>query len=353
MSDYYDHIIRCHLSLPALPRERFAKVAQSCSAKTAPVARPFAVGIARPPVKHVPPRGPDEGRTKTKWRNLCCPKSDESQKRAEAWELIWRSPDDGSGISKYCRWCERLRENTGESTSGLADTSARTSRASEGSSRRAPATVRSIKTPSRRLSLPNVAGGRVRGIIQPFAAARAQGKAYSEAVRGQRRHQMEQPFMSVFAAFVNGLTTETPGSTGLAEVEMAWLHEFRKKLTSALDVGRFLEVWNIRETHPKGNQCALSYDTGCARQIPLSQKMHRASTNWHTLYAKSFFIARESSRRAQHRRRTTSGNFRVNSSSAAREPVEENEIDICETDLAESMAIWGFGEEDEDHVVFQ
>ena len=31
--------------------------------------------------------------------------------------------------------------------------------------------------------------------------------------------------MSVFAAFVNGLTTEALGSTGLEEVEMAWLQE--------------------------------------------------------------------------------------------------------------------------------
>ena len=88
--------------------------------------------------------------------------------------------------------------------------------------------------------------------FQPFAAARAQGKAYNEAARGQKKHQMGQPFMSVFAASVNGLVTETLGSTGLEEVEMAWLHEFRKKLVSALDVGRFLEMWNIRETHPKG-----------------------------------------------------------------------------------------------------
>ena len=29
----------------------------------------------------------------------------------------------------------------------------------------------------------------------------------------------------------------------------------------------------------------------------------------------------------------------------------ENEIDIYETDLAESMAIWGFGEDE--HIVFQ
>ena len=98
--------------------------------------------------------------------------------------------------------------------------------------------------------------------FQPFAAARAQGKAYNEAARGQKKHQMGQPFMSVFAAFVNGLATEALGSTGLEEVEMAWLHEFRKKLTSALDVGRFLEMWNIRETTRKGDQYALWYDTG-------------------------------------------------------------------------------------------
>ena len=63
---------------------------------------------------------------------------------------------------------------------------------------------------------------------------------------------MGQPFMSVFAAFVNGLVTENPGGTGLAEVEVEWLNEFRKQLISASDVGRFLEMWNIRETHPKG-----------------------------------------------------------------------------------------------------
>ena len=31
----------------------------------------------------------------------------------------------------------------------------------------------------------------------------------------------------------------------------------------------------------------------------------------------------------------------------------EDEIDIYETDLAESMAIWGFGEDDEDHMSLQ
>ena len=61
---------------------------------------------------------------------------------------------------------------------------------------------------------------------------------------------MGQPFMSVFAAFVDGPVTENPGVTGLAEVD--WLNQFRKQLISASDVGRFLEMWNIRKTHPKG-----------------------------------------------------------------------------------------------------
>ena len=93
--------------------------------------------------------------------------------------------------------------------------------------------------------------------FQPFAAAKAQGKAYSEAARGQKGHQMGQPFMSVFAAFVNGLVTENPGGTGLAEVEVEWLNQFRKQFISASDVGRFLEMSNIRETTRKGDQYEL------------------------------------------------------------------------------------------------
>ena len=88
--------------------------------------------------------------------------------------------------------------------------------------------------------------------FQSFGAAKTQGKAYSEAAKGQKGHQMGQLFMSVFAAFVNGLVTESPGGTGLAEVEVDWVNQFRKQLISASDVGRFLEMWNIRETHPRG-----------------------------------------------------------------------------------------------------
>ena len=50
--------------------------------------------------------------------------------------------------------------------------------------------------------------------------------------------------MSVFAAFVNGPVTENRGVTGLAEIEVEWLNQFRKQPISASDVGRFLEMWN-------------------------------------------------------------------------------------------------------------
>ena len=106
--------------------------------------------------------------------------------------------------------------------------------------------------------------------FQPFAAAKAQGKAYSEAARGQKGHQMGQPFMSVFAAFVNGLVTENPGGTGLAEVEVEWLNQFRKQLISASDVGGFLEMWNIRETHPKRGARANSGEIRDANARPCS-----------------------------------------------------------------------------------
>ena len=121
VSDYYDHIIRCHLSLPGLPRARFARGAHFRCANVVPTARPFAVGNARRLEKHVPRRG-SEWRTTKGW-NICGPKSViENQKRAHAWERIWRS-DDGDGLSKYGRWSEWLRENTGESISRLTDTS--------------------------------------------------------------------------------------------------------------------------------------------------------------------------------------------------------------------------------------
>ena len=156
------------------------------------------------------------------------------------------------GLSKYRRWSDWLRENTENPSVDLL--THRLERIELLNDHRDELLLQCAQ--SRRLL-----GGflcrtwLVEGDVasfQPFAAAKAQGKAYSEAAKGQKGHQMGQPFMSVFAAFVNGLVKENPGGTGLAEVEVESLNQFRKQLISASDVGWFLEMWNIRETHPKG-----------------------------------------------------------------------------------------------------
>ena len=90
------------------------------------------------------------------------------------------APQMMAAESQY--WNAWLRENTKESTSGIDVTSARTHRAVERSSRRAPVTVRSIKTPPRKLSLPDVAGGRGRSIVPTVRSSQGTG----EGVRGQK-----------------------------------------------------------------------------------------------------------------------------------------------------------------------
>ena len=62
VSDYYDHIIRYHLSLPAPPRERFAKVAQPCCNNTRTRRRGDKNEMARPLRPEECHRKPEAGR---------------------------------------------------------------------------------------------------------------------------------------------------------------------------------------------------------------------------------------------------------------------------------------------------
>ena len=121
-------------------------------------------------------------------RNLCCPKSDvESQKRAEAWELIWRSPDDSSGISRHRRWCAWLRENTGnQSVDSLTHRLQRLELLSDYRDELLPQCAQSRRLLEGSLCRTWLVEGDVTS-FQPFAAARVQGKAYSEAARGRSR----------------------------------------------------------------------------------------------------------------------------------------------------------------------
>ena len=322
VSDYYDHIIRCHLSLPALPRERFAKVAQRRCNNTVPVARPFACWDC------------------TQTSETCF--STRTRRREDKNELArplrpekcCRKQEKGRGLGAHLaipRWwqrnlqvpqmeCMALRKIWGsQPVESLSHRPERIELLNDHRDELLLQCAQSRRLLESFLCRTWLVEGDVAS-FQPFAAAKAQGKPYNEAARGQRKHQMGQPFMSVFAAFVNGLTTETLGSTGLEEVEMAWLHEFRKKLASALDSGSFSrDVEHSRDPPESGDQCALLHDTGCAHQILAlqedAQNIHQAGTN---STQSSFYTARASCRKAQHRRRTTSEKFRVNSSSAAR-----------------------------------
>ena len=239
------------------------------------------------------------------------------------------------------------RENW-ESTTGIAVTSARTHRVVERSSRRAPVTVRSIKTPPRKLSLPDVVGGRGRSIVPTVRSSQSTGKGVQRGGEGTEKHQMGQPFTSVFAAFVNGLTTETLGSTRLEEVEMACLHEFRKKR------GSFpRDVEHSRDPPERGT----STHSGTIQDVRTRSCAPRGCTEHHQTGTHS---TQSSSTPQGHRagRPSTADEQRAKKSESTRAAPQESggqirlgdEIDIYETDLAESFAMWGFGEEDE---VFQ
>ena len=186
--------------------------------------------------------------------------------------------------------------------------------------------------------------------FQPCAAAKAQGKAYSEAARGQG-HQMGHPFMSVFAAFVNGLVTENLGVTGLAEIEVEWLNQFRKQLISASKVGRFLEMWDIRETHPRGGPVRTLERYGVRTPDPAlpeeAQNIYKLAHILRKVLPHRKEIEQEGPAAPTHNER------KIQSQLEHRRKRAEGKYDIYETDLAESMAIWDFGEVDEEHTSLQ
>ena len=350
VSDCCDHIIRCHLSLPGIPRARFAKVAQFCCANKAPMARPSAVVNARRIEKHVPRRG--SGGRKTQGWNLCSPKSViESQKRADAWERIWRS-DDGKGLSKYRKWSDWLRENTvNQSADSLIHRLESIELLNDHRNELLLQCAQSRRLLEGFLCRTWLVEGDVAS-LQTFAADKAQGKAYSEAARGQKGHQMGQPFLSVFAAFVNGLVTENRGGTGLAEVEVEWLNQFRKQLISASVSG---DVEHSRDPPERGTS-TNSGEIPDANARPCSSggctEHQQASTHppQSPPPSKGDRTGRPGTTDEQ-RAKDTESTRASTQEDGGQVHLMENEIDIYENDLAESMAIWGFGEDE--HMFFQ
>ena len=332
VSDYYDHIIRCHLSLLGIPRARFAKVAQFCCANNAPTARPFAVGNVRRVEKHVPRRGL-EGRQTKGW-NLCSPKSViESQKRADARERIWRS-DDGNGLSKYRRWSDWLRENTGESISRLTDTSSRTHRTSKRSSR--TSSCCSVLNPDvyskgfsvRRETWPHSnRSQQPRGTRWDSVCSVRQWPRDGESSRdraGGSRGGMAEPIPQ---------TAHLGIGCGSVSGDVEHSRDPPERGTST-NSGEILDA-NDRPCSSGG--CAEHQQAGThPLQSPPPSKGDRTGRPGTT---------------DEQRAKGTESTRASTQEDGGQVHLKENEIDIYETDLAESMAIWGFAEDE--HMFFQ
>ena len=311
----FDHIIRCHLSLPGIPRARFAKVAQFPCASNVPTASCQCAQTRETySSTRIRREKNEKGGTSAARRVSSKARSGQMPRSASVDPtMVVDSPRTADGANGP----ERTREN--QSADFLTHRLERIELLNDHRDELLLQCAESRRPPEGFLCRRTwLLEGDVAS-FQPFAAAKAQGKAHSEAAKGQKGPQMGQLFMSVFAVFVNGLVTENPGVTGLAEIEVEWLNQFRKQLISASDVGRCPEMWNIREIHSKGGPVRTLVRYRMRTPDPALPQRCAEDQQAGTFSAKSSSIEKGSNRKAQHHRRTTSEKYRVNSSIAARE----------------------------------
>ena len=281
-----------HLSLPALPRERFEKVAQPCCNYTVPVARPLAVGIARRPGKHVFDEDQTKGGQKrngeasaarrvlsktTKWQRPGSSSGDpqmmgvESQSIADGMhgsENRWESQTSGS-MSHRLERIELLNDHRDE----LLLQCAQSRRLLEGFLCRTCLVEGDVAS------------------FQPFAAARAQGKAYNEAARGQKKHQMGTA-LHVSVRCVrqwpddgNSWINRTGrGRDGVA----ARVSQEARLGTGRGSFPRDVERSRDPPERETSTHSGTIQDVRTRSFLP-SKRMHRASPNWRTFYAKFFY----------------------------------------------------------------
>ena len=351
VSDYYDHIIQCHLSLPAFPRERFAKVAQLCCNNIVPVARLYCCWIARRPVKHVSRRGPDEGETKTKWRGLCDPKSViESQKWAEAWDLIWRSQmmaAESQSTADGMHGSERTRES--QPVESLSHRLERIELLNDHRDELLSQCAQSRRFFESFLCWTWLVEGDVAS-FQPFAPARAQGKAYNEAARRQTKTSSG----TAFHVSVRGVRQ------WLDDGSNSWINRTgrgrddvvaRVSQEARFGIGRGSFPRDVEHSRDPPER-ETSTHSGTIQDVrtrscsPRGCREHH-QTGTHSTQSSS---TPQGHRAGREQRAENSESTRAAPQESGGQIRQGDEIDIYETDLAESLAIWGFGEEDE---VFQ
>ena len=231
-----------------------------------------------------------------------------------------------------------------ESTSGIAVTSARTHRAVERSSRRAPVTVRSIETPSRKLSLPDVVGRRGRSIVPTVRSSQSTGKGVQRGGEGTE----ETPNGAALHVSVRGVRqwpddgNSWINRTGRGRDGVA----ARVSQEAHLGTGRGSFPRDVEHSRdPPEREAGTHSDT--IQDVRTRSCSPRGCTEHHQTGTHS---TQSSSTPQGHRagRPSTADEQRAKNSESTRAVPQENggqirlgdEIDIYE---AESLAMWGFG----------
>ena len=223
--------------------------------------RDSAVGNVRRLEKHVPRRG-SEGR-KTKGWNLCGPKSVVSSKARSGRVpgsasgdpmMVMDSPSTADGANGS----ERTRGN--QSVDLLTHRLERIELLNDHRDEFLLQCAQSRRLLDGLLCRTWLVEGDVAS-VQPFASSQGAGKGIQrggEAARGQKGHQMGQPFMSVFAAFVNGLVTENPGVTGAGRDRGGVAEPISQAAHLGIGCGPVSrDVEHPRDSSDRGDQCEL------------------------------------------------------------------------------------------------
>ena len=214
--------------------------------------------------------------------------------------------------------------------------------------------MRSIKTPPRKLSLPDVIGGRGRSIVPTVRSSHSTGKGVQRGGEGTE----ETPNGAALHVSVRGVRQWPDDGS-------SWINRTgRGRDGVAARVSQEAHLGTGRGSFPRDVEHSrdppervTSTHSGTIQDVRTRSCSPRGCAEHHQTGTHS---TQSSSAPQGHRagRPSTADEQREKNSESTRAAPQESggqirlgdEIDIYETDLAESLAMWGFGEEDE---VFQ
>ena len=260
----------------------------------------------------------------------------ESLKRADAWERIWRS-DDGNGLSP-------------STAGGATETSSQTHRTSERSSRRAPAAVCPIQTSTPRVSLSHMAGGGRRGLIPTVRSSQGAGKGMQ---RGGERAERAPDGTTLHVGVCSvrqwpGDGESWSGRTGRDQGGVA--EPISQAAHLSTGCGPVSGDVEHSQDPPERETSANSGEIPDANARPaLPEDAQNINKLTHSPQSSPPSKGDRTGRPGttdEERAKDTESTRASPQESGGQVHLMEDEIDINETDLAESMAIWGFGKDE-------